>query len=336
MKTLVIGSGGREHALSWSLSRDSQVDRVYAAPGNPGIAEVAKCVEINTTNTDLLVSFAKKEKIDLTVVGPEQPLSTGIVDRFREEGLRIFGPDKAGAQIETSKSFAKELCLKHKIPSPKWEVFSNPEQAIAAMDDYGPPWVVKADGLAMGKGTTVTSDRDEALEAIRREAKRPPGRVLLEEFIDGWEATFMATVSSDRIQWLTPVFQDYKPVHNQDTGPNTGGMGCYNPVPAVSKTLLEQIKSQILQPTVDGLRRIGIHYQGVLNLNAFIDYDTGIPYVLEFNARFGDPEAQGVMKLVGEGLADHLSAVADNESIVQPPVSSTSNACVVVVVASKG
>jgi len=191
VKALVIGSGGREHTLAWALSRDSKIDELYAAPGNPGIAEVAKCVPINTTKIDDLASFAKRNKIDLTVVGPEQPLALGIVDVFQKQELLIFGPDQKAARIETSKSFAKNLCSKFHIPTPKWQAFSKAREAIDALEQFGPPWVVKADGLAAGKGTTVTRDRRDAEEAVKRELTREGGRVLFEEFIDGWEATFM-------------------------------------------------------------------------------------------------------------------------------------------------
>lgn len=335
MRVLVVGSGGREHALAWALARDSDVDNVYAAPGNPGIAESATCVEIGPTSIGQLASFAKKESIDLTIVGPEASLSLGIVDVFRDRGLRIFGPDRQAARIETSKSFAKELCSKFHIPTPRWETFTNPGEARSALDGFGPPWVVKADGLAAGKGTIVTSDRREAESAIQRELQRDEGRVVLEEFVDGWEATFMATVSGGRVQWLAPVFQDYKPVSDGDVGPNTGGMGCYSPVPDVSPSLVEKVRKTILSPAVEAMGEVGVHYQGLLNLNAIVSSRTGEPYVLEFNARFGDPEAQGVAMVVDSGLAAHLNAVGEGSE--RPAVPKTvGSACVVAVLASKG
>ena len=335
MKALVIGSGGREHALAWALSRDSKINELYVAPGNPGIAEVAKCVPINTTKIDDLASFAKRNMIDLTVVGPEQPLALGIVDVFQKKELLIFGPDQKAARIETSKSFAKDLCSKFRIPTPKWQAFSKAREAIDALEQFGPPWVVKADGLAAGKGTTVTRDRRDAEEAVKRELQHEEGRVLFEEFIDGWEATFMATVSSGRVQWLTPVIQDYKPVYDGDLGPNTGGMGGYTPVPTVTRSLLEKVKNSILTPTLEAMDKTGVHFQGVLNLNAIIKHETEDPYVLEFNARFGDPECQGVMALVQDGLVEHLSLIAnDAKSAGSPQIKSS--ASVVVVLASKG
>ncbi len=334
MKVLVVGGGGREHGLATALSRDPEVSKLYAAPGNPGIAEIAKCVAINPTSINQLLSFALEHDIDLTVVGPEAPLALGIVDSFRERGLQIFGPNQSAARIETSKSFAKGLCSQFHIPAPRWDAFANPVEASKALDYFGPPWVIKADGLAAGKGTTVTQDRREAEAAIDRALQQDPGRVVLEEFIDGWEATFMATVSAGAIQWVTPVFQDYKPVFDGDTGPNTGGMGCYTPVPTVTPSLVEKVKKTILAPTVAAMDKIGAHYQGVLNLNAIVQHGTEDPYVLEFNARFGDPEGQGVIALVERGLADHLYAVAKDSKPLVPQC--RQSACVVVVLASKG
>ncbi len=335
MRVLVVGSGGREHALVWALARDPEVEQVYAAPGNPGIAETGRCVEISATSIGQLASFAKKESIDLTIVGPEAPLSLGIVDAFRNQGLRIFGPDRQAARIETSKSFAKDLCSKFQIPTPRWETFTTASSAKSALGRFGPPWVIKADGLAAGKGTTITQDRREAESAVKKELQRDAGRVVLEEFVDGWEATFMATVSAGRVQWLTPVFQDYKPVSDGDVGPNTGGMGCYSPVPEITPSLVEKVERTILSPAVAAMQELGVHYQGLLNLNAIVSSRTGEPYVLEFNARFGDPEAQGVAMLVDTGLAAHLNAVAGGSD--NPTVPNTiRSACVVVVLASKG
>jgi len=335
LKVLVVGSGGREHALVWALSRDPEVSELFAAPGNPGIEELATCVPINATNIEQLSTFAFARKIDLTVVGPEAPLAQGIVDSFQSQGLRIFGPAKNAARIETSKSFAKGLCSKSHIPTPKWKSVTNVNEGAKALDQHGPPWVVKADGLAAGKGTTITQDRQEAEAAIRRELNRDPARVVVEEFIDGWEATFMATVSHSRLQWLTPVFQDYKPVFDGDTGPNTGGMGCFHPVPTLSGSLLEKVKQKILVPALAAMEKLGVHYQGVLNLNAIIKRGTDNPYVLEFNARFGDPEFQGVAGLVDNGLTRHLYEIAE-DSIHAPLPACRQSASVVVVLASKG
>ncbi len=331
----MIGSGGREHALAWVLSRDSEVDELYAAPGNPGIGEVASCVPIAASEIDRLVSFATKQGIDLTVVGPEAPLALGIVDSFRARGLRIFGPDRWAAQLETSKSFAKELCTRFAIPTPRWKVLTTSTSAMAALDSLGPPWVVKADGLAAGKGTTITQDREEAEASIRRELQRDPGRVVIEEFIDGWEATFMATVSSGHLQWPTPAVQDYKPIFDGDVGPNTGGMGCFTPVPAVTPSLVDAVRKTILNPCVSALEMAKASFQGVLNLNGIVSYTNQNPYVLEFNARFGDPEWQAIAPLIEKGFLAHLYAVAEN-SHNPPTPSCKQSASVVVVLASRG
>ncbi len=335
MKTLIVGSGGREHALAWTLSKDPSINEVYAAPGNPGIAEIATCVPIGSSNIDELAAFASKHTIDLTVVGPEAPLGGGIVDTFRKQNLPIFGPDKRAARIETSKSFAKDLCTNYSLPTPGWETFTDKAKASKALDELGPPWVIKADGLAAGKGTTVTRNRREAEAAIQRELEREPKRIVMEEFIDGWEASFTATVSADRVQWLAPVFQDYKPAFDGDSGPNTGGMGVYTPVPSVTQSLVENVKSRILDPATAALAKEGAPFQGVLYLNVIVKHGTEEPFVLEFNARFGDPEAQGIIPLVKRGLFAHLNAVAANSAMPPLPESSQS-ASVVVVLASKG
>src|SRR5881628_2013652 len=335
MKILIIGSGGREHALAWTLAKDPDATKIYAAPGNPGIEEIGTCVPISSTNVEELASFVVREHIDLTVVGPEAPLGAGIVDTFRKKKLPIFGPNKLAARIETSKSFAKDLCTRYALPTPHWETFIDKNKANRALDDLGPPWVIKADGLAAGKGTTVTRDRREAEAAVQRELVREPKRIVMEEFIDGWEASFTATVSADRVQWLAPVFQDYKPAFDGDSGPNTGGMGVYAPVPSVTQSLVERVRKKILDPAVAALAKEGAHFQGVLYLNVIVKHGTEDPYVLEFNARFGDPEAQGIMPLVQGGLFAHLSAVAANSDSPPLPESSKS-ASVVVVLASRG
>ncbi len=318
MKILIVGGGGREHALTWALSKDRNVEEVYAAPGNPGIAEIGTCIPIASNNSNELASFASKNGIDLTVVGPEAPLGEGIVDTFKKRSLPIFGPDKQSARIETSKSFAKDLCTRYALPTPRWETFTDRTKANRALDELGPPWVIKADGLAAGKGTTVTRDRREAEAAIQRELLREPRRIVMEEFIDGWEASFTATVSADRVQWLAPVFQDYKPAYDGDSGPNTGGMGVFTPVSSVTQSLVESVRKKILDPAAAALEKEGAPFQGVVYLNVIVKHGTEDPYVLEFNARFGDPEAQGIMPLVKGGLFAHLSAVAANSRPENP------------------
>ncbi len=268
-------------------------------------------------------------------MGPEAPLELGIIDHFQKRKLRIFGPNRTAAKIETSKSFAKDLCFRYNIPTSRWESFTAITDALPALDRLGPPWVVKADGLAAGKGTTVTVDRQEAEEAVRRELQRASGRIVIEQFIDGWEASFLATASAERIQWLMPVLQDYKPIFDRDVGPNTGGMGAYTPVPSVTNSLVENVRERIFSPLLKALAEMKIHFQGVIYLNAIIPHGTEDPYVLEFNARFGDPEAQGIMPLVKTGLASHLSAVANNSRRASGP-ETLQSASVTVVLASKG
>jgi phosphoribosylamine--glycine ligase len=335
MKILIIGSGGREHAIAWALSKDPEATRIYASPGNPGIAEIGTCVPINATNVEELADFASKEQIDLTVVGPEASLGAGIVDAFRKRKLRIFGPDKRGARIETSKSFAKDLCTQHNIPTPRWASVSDAREAQKMLGQMGPPWVIKADGLASGKGTTVTSDRREAEAAIQRELAREPRKILIEEFIDGWEASFIATISAGRVQWLTPVFQDYKPIYDGDTGPNTGGMGVYSPVAKMTPQLVEKVKNRILDPSVRAMVKENSPFQGVLYLNIIVKHGTEDPRLLEFNARFGDPEAQGIAPLIKTGLLEHMNGVAEDSNKPKLPECSSS-ASIVVVLASKG
>ncbi len=317
------------------MAQDPEVKAVYAAPGNPGIADVAKCIPIKTTELEQLATFAEKQQIDLTVVGPEAPLGSGIVDLFQKRRLRIFGPTQKAAKIETSKSFAKDLFARYDIPTAQSQTFVNPPAAVAALEDLGPPWVIKADGLASGKGTTVTADRQEAEAAIHRELKREPGKIVMEQFIDGWEASFTATVSAGRIQWLAPVLQDYKPAFDDDVGPNTGGMGVYTPVQTVTETIIDKVRAKILIPVVNALEEMKIHYQGVLYLNTIVPHGKHDPYVLEFNARFGDPEAQGIVPLVTKGLGAHLKQIADDSPKPVIPEMSKS-ASVVVVLAARG
>jgi phosphoribosylamine---glycine ligase len=335
MKILVIGSGGREHAIAWALSKDPDTTRIYAAPGNPGISGIGTCVPINATSVEELADFASKEQIDLTIVGPEASLGAGVADAFQKRKLRIFGPDKRAAQIETSKSFAKDLCAHHNIPTPRWESFTDTTAAKKALNQMGPPWVVKADGLAAGKGTTVTSNRHEAEAAVDRELAREPRKIVLEEFIDGWEASFTATVSGGRVQWIAPVFQDYKPIYDGDLGPNTGGMGVYSPVPKLTSQLVQKVKTKILDPAVHAMVKENCPFQGALYLNIIVKHGTEDPRLLEFNARFGDPETQGIAPLVKKGLLAHINDVAEDSGRSTLPECSSS-ASVVVVVASKG
>ena len=319
MKILVIGSGGREHALIWKLAQSSLNPQLLAAPGNAGIAELARCIPIAADDLKGLHDFALEEEIALTVVGPEVPLVLGIVDLFQSSGLRIFGPTKAAAQIEASKVFAKEFMLEVGIPTGKFEVFDDYEQALSYLRGQDRPLVVKADGLAAGKGTIVCDTRQEAeaaLELIMVERKfgAAGDRVLIEERLFGEEASCLAFSDGEHIA-LFPPTQDHKPVDDGDRGPNTGGMGCYAPAPIVTPALQEEIRRTILEPAIKGLAEGGHPYKGVLYAGVIIADTTcpteGGPQALEFNCRFGDPETQPQMPLLEGDLLSILEACID-------------------------
>ncbi|MDX9785854.1 MAG: phosphoribosylamine--glycine ligase [Desulfobacterales bacterium] len=313
MKVLVIGGGGREHALVWKISQSPRVKKIYCAPGNAGIASLAVCVPIGTEENDQLLAFAKKEKIDLTVVGPEGPLSTGIVDAFEAEGLRIFGASQKAAQIEASKSFAKELMKTYGIPTAAGCSFTSYKQAEAYVRNTGAPLVVKADGLAAGKGVMVCKTIHEALAALQdimvNKAFGDAGqKVLIEECLSGEEASFLAFTDGKTILPL-PSSQDHKAVFDQDEGPNTGGMGAYSPAPIVDRQLHEKIMKEIMYPTVKAMAAEGRPYKGVLYAGLMIDKDK--INVLEFNGRFGDPEAQPLLIRLKSDIVDIMDAVIE-------------------------
>jgi phosphoribosylamine---glycine ligase len=337
MKVLVVGGGGREHALAWALSRSPSVDQVVAAPGNPGIGEVARCEPVEATDVDGLCALAEKEAVDLVVVGPEAPLVTGLVDALAERGLAAFGPTAAGARIEGSKAWAKELCLRHGIPTGRAEISDDVTQAVMLLDAFEPPYVVKADGLAGGKGVTVASTRPEAIGAIEASlvdrAFGPAGdRVVIEEHLAGREVSVLALTDGDTVVDLEPA-QDFKRVGDRDTGPNTGGMGAYSPVPFVDGAGRAQIREDVLEPTVRALRSEGVDYRGVLYAGLMLT-DEG-PKVLEFNARFGDPEAQAILPRLKADLGELLLACAEGR-LDRAPVAWTPEACVTVILASGG
>ncbi len=305
MKILVIGGGGREHALCWKFAQSPLVEKVYCAPGNAGIAQDAECVPIGVNDFEALADFAEKEDITFTIVGPEDPLARGIVDYFEKKGLKIFGPTAKAAQIEGSKVFAKELMAKYNIPTAPFEVFDDPEKAMAYVEKKGAPIVVKADGLAAGKGVIVCHSLEEAREAIRKimveKAFGEAGnRVVIEECLFGEEASFMILTDGETLLPL-PTSQDHKPLLDDDKGPNTGGMGAYSPAPVVTEELSETIMEKIMRPVIEGLAREGIPYRGVLYAGLMIA--DGKPYVLEFNCRFGDPECQPLMMRIKSDLA---------------------------------
>jgi phosphoribosylamine---glycine ligase len=298
MKVLVIGSGGREHALAWKIAQNKEVSRVYVAPGNAGTAVNPDMMNIPITNIDELVEFAIKEQIGITVVGPEAPLSQGVVDVFRANDLKIFGPTKAAAQLESSKDYAKAFMMRHNIPTAKYETFSDATKAHAYVEANGAPIVIKADGLAAGKGVVVAMTLEEAhaaIDAMLSDNKLGDAgaRVVIEEFLTGEEASFMVMVDGKNILPLA-TSQDHKRLLDEDQGPNTGGMGAYSPAPIVTPTIHAKIMREVIRPTVEGMAKDGIPYTGFLYAGLMISPD-GTLKTLEFNCRMGDPETQPIL-----------------------------------------
>lgn len=313
MKVLVVGGGGREHTLVWKLNQSPKVTRVYCAPGNAGIAREAQIVPINVTDVVALVEFAVDEGIGLTCVGPELPLTLGIVDAFENAGLRIFGASKAAAEIEGSKVFTKDLLAKYGIPTGAYRVFSDADEAKAYIKEIGAPIVVKADGLAAGKGAIVCQTIEEAEEAVNlcmmEKAFGDAGdRVVIEEFLVGEEASFLA-FSDGKTVLPMATSQDHKPIFDGDKGPNTGGMGAYSPAPVVTPEIFDQAMNEIMIPTVQAMASEGRPYKGVLYAGLMIK--DGKAKVLEFNARFGDPEAQPLFMRMDGDLVEVMEAVID-------------------------
>jgi len=313
MKILVIGSGGREHALAWKLSRSPKVTKVYTAPGNPGTASVGENVLIPAENIAELKEFALSEKIDLTVVGPELPLTLGIADEFEEAGLKVFGPSRKAAEIEGSKIFSKELMQKYGIPTGHFKKFDNPEFARAYIETHEPPFVVKADGLAAGKGVIICQTRDEATSAVglimEDKAFGEAGvHIIIEEFLTGEEASLLAITDGRTVVPLAPA-QDHKAIFDGDKGPNTGGMGAYSPAPVISPALADELMESVMRPTVAAMEKEGRPYRGVLYAGIMMT-EKG-PKVLEFNCRFGDPETQPIMMRLEDDLFDVLMAAVD-------------------------
>ncbi len=313
MKVLVVGSGGREHAMVWKLSQSAQVEQIYCAPGNGGIAGMAECVAIAADDVHGLVAFATDNNIELTLVGPEVSLTLGIVDAFQEKGLRIFGPGQKAAALEGSKVFMKDILAKYNIPSARYATFTDREQALSYLDEIGAPIVVKADGLAAGKGVIVcqeVSGAQDAIELIMTEKAfgDAGNEVIIEEFLPGEEASFIAFTDGKTVLPL-PTSQDHKAAYEGDTGPNTGGMGAYSPAPVVTADLHKQVMEQVMLPTIKGLAAEGRPYKGMLYAGLMIK--NGQAKVLEFNCRFGDPEAQPLLMRLNNDLVDVVNAVID-------------------------
>lgn len=313
LKVLVIGSGGREHTLVWKLSLSPRVEKIYCAPGNPGIAKLAECISLDVNAIPALYRFAQDHHIDLTVVGPEAPLANGIVDYFMARGLKIFGPSQLAAEIEGSKAFAKALMQKYQIPTAAFAVFTDAGAAKEYVWRQGAPIVIKADGLAAGKGVIVAMTVEEAEQAIDMMLSdhvfgQAGNRVVIEEFLEGEEASVLAFTDGHTV-YPMPAAQDHKRVYDGDAGPNTGGMGAYAPAPVVTPELMETALTRILQPTVDAMRQEGRLYKGCLYLGLMAT--PAGPKVVEFNARFGDPETQVVLPLLQSDLVTVMEACID-------------------------
>lgn len=313
MKILVIGSGGREHALVWKINQSPRVDKIYCAPGSAAIAELAEVVPIGPEQIEQLADFAAKERIDLTVVGPELPLTLGIVDLFESRGLRIVGPNKTAAQLEGSKAFAKEILNQNNIPTAASAIFEEAACAKAYLAQLPPPYVIKADGLAGGKGVLICRDRAQAEAGVeellvRKVFGSAGDKIVIEEFLEGEEASFMVLTDGEHIVPLASA-QDHKRVFDDDQGPNTGGMGAYSPAPVITGKLHARVLREIFAPLLTGLKKRGIVYRGVLYAGLMIT-ESG-PKVLEFNARFGDPECQPIMMRLKSDLVPLLEATIE-------------------------
>ena len=337
MKVLVIGSGGREHTLIWKINQSPKVSQIYCAPGNAGISQLAQCINIDADNIEKLADFAQKKKIDLTLVGPELPLSKGIVNEFNKKNLRIFGPSQEATEIESSKVFSKHLMKKYNIPTANYEVFQNSEKALDYIKQQTFPLVIKADGLAAGKGVFIVKNLEQAKDAldILMEEKKfgEAGRqVVIEEFLDGEEISILAFCDGKTVVPMVSS-QDHKKIFDSDQGPNTGGMGAYSPVPFYTTEIKEKVCREILKPTVKGLQNEGREYKGVLYAGLILTKEG--PKVLEFNARFGDPETQVVLPGLKTDLVDILNAVIE-ETLHKINIEWEDNAAVCVVVASGG
>jgi len=315
MKILVVGSGGREHALVWKISQSPKADKIYCAPGNAGTAELAENVNIKADDVAGLKKFALDNKIDLTVVGPEIPLVAGIVDEFEKVGLKVFGPNKKAAQIEGSKVFSKEFMIKYDIPTAQAGIFDNEAEAINYINEIGAPIVVKADGLAAGKGVIVCSKTEEAIAAVKsmmseKQFGEAGNKVVIEECLVGEEASIIALTDGKSVVPLASS-QDHKRAFDNDEGPNTGGMGAYSPAPIVTEQLMEEINLDVLKPFVGGMQQEGITYKGVIYAGIMVTKKG--PMVLEFNARFGDPETQPIMMRMKTDIVPVFQAVVDGK-----------------------
>ena len=337
MKILVVGSGGREHALVWKLHSSPLVKKIYAAPGNAGISKLGECAEIASEDLAGLADFAEKNSIDLTVVGPELPLTLGIVDEFEKRNLSIFGPTKKAAEIEGSKVFAKEFMKKHHIPTASFRIFDKPDEALDFVKSSDMPLVIKADGLAAGKGAFIIEDVNAGISAIQKIMvekifKDAGTKVVVEDFLEGEEATILAFTDGKTILPM-PSSQDHKKIYDGDRGPNTGGMGAYAPAPVVDDRMMRRIYDEILEPTIVGMEQEGRIFKGVLYTGLMLT-DRG-PKVMEFNCRFGDPETQVVLPLLKSDLAEISMSIVEGDLSLEE-VEWTDDFAVCVILASVG
>lgn len=337
MKVLVVGSGGREHAICWKLSQSSKVDKIYCAPGNAGIAELAECVDIKAMEFDKLVAFAKEQAIDLTVIGMDDPLVGGIVDVFEAEGLRVFGPRKNAAILEGSKAFSKDLMKKYNIPTAGYETFTTPEDAKKYLETSKYPIVLKADGLALGKGVLICATKEEAMEGVNelmldKKFGSAGNTIVVEEFMTGREVSVLSFVDGNSIQIMSSA-QDHKRAKDGDQGLNTGGMGNFSPSPFYTKDVDDFCKKYVYQATVDAMKAEGRPFKGVIFFGLMLTPEG--PKVLEYNARFGDPEAQVVLPRMKNDIVDVFEACIDG-TLDQIDLQFEDNACVCVVLASDG
>lgn len=338
MRILVIGSGGREHALVWKIAQSKLVDKIFCAPGNAGIAKIAECVDIKAEDILRLLEFARKEKIDLTVVGPEVPLSLGIVDEFLKYNLKIFGSNKSAARMEASKIFSKELMAKYNVPTANFKVFEDLVEAKKYINKIGAPCVIKADGLAAGKGVVVAKTVEDAIAAAESMLKdkvfgEAGRRIIVEECLQGEEASILVFTDSKSVLPLASA-QDHKRVFDNDQGQNTGGMGAYSPAPVVTKELFEEILKKVIYRTIDGLVKEGIDYKGVLYAGIMITKDG--PKTLEFNVRFGDPETEAILPRLKSDLVEVMLALSEGKLSRVKNLEWDSRVCVCVVCASGG
>ena len=314
MKILVVGGGGREHAICWKLSKEASVDKIYCAPGNAGISNVAQCIDIQDSDIENLLNFAKENKIDLTIVGPEIPLVAGIVDKFEKEGLKIFGPNKKCAQLEGSKAFSKDFMIRHNLPTAKYKEYTDLDEAISEIDSFGYPVVIKADGLAAGKGVVIPENREDAITTLKemmsdKKFGNAGDKIVVEEFLTGIETSILAFVDNDTIVPMVSS-KDHKKVFEGETGLNTGGMGTFSPSEIYTEKLAKEVQEKILDKTLEGFKKDNLNYKGILFVGLMITEDG--PKILEYNVRFGDPETQSVLFRLDTDLNKIISEILNN------------------------